>query len=81
MVSDFMKGKYNLMIYVGIDFSKLNHFVSSISSNEQELIKPFKFTNDGDDFQMLGSRLTQLSYGDDNTIIALESMVYCGTAL
>ncbi len=27
-----MKGRYNLMIYVGIDIAKLNHFASAISS-------------------------------------------------
>lgn len=53
-----MKGRYNLMIYVGIDIAKLNHFASAISSDGQELMKPFKFTNDGDGFQMLNSRLT-----------------------
>jgi len=41
-VSDFMKGRYNLMIYVGIDIAKLNHFASAISSDGQELMKPFK---------------------------------------
>ena len=51
MVSDFMKGRYNLMIYVGIDIAKLNHFVAAISSNGEILIDPFKFTNDADGFQ------------------------------
>ena len=32
-VSDFMKGRYNLMIYVGIDIAKLNHFAAAISSD------------------------------------------------
>ena len=32
------------MIYVGIDIAKLNHFASAISSDGEELIKPFKFT-------------------------------------
>ena len=36
------------MIYVGIDIAKLNHFASVISSDGEELIKPFKFTNDND---------------------------------
>ena len=56
------------MIYVGIDIAKLNHFASAISSDGQELLKPFKFTNDGDGFQMLISRLTELSYEDDNSV-------------
>ena len=34
MVSDFMKGRYNLMkIFVGIDIAKLNHFAAAISSD------------------------------------------------
>ena len=41
------------MIYVGIDIAKLNHFASAISSDGEELIKPFKFTNDNDGFQLL----------------------------
>ena len=45
-VSDFMKGRYNLMIYVGIDIAKLNHFASAVSSEGEILIEPFKFTND-----------------------------------
>ena len=52
-ISDFMKGRYNLMIYVGINIVKLNHFASAISSDGVELMKPFEFTNNGDGFQML----------------------------
>ena len=70
-VSDLMKGRYNLMIYIGIDIAKLNHFASAISSDGTELMKPFKFTNDGDGFQMLDSRLTGLSCLGDS-IIGLE---------
>ena len=81
MVSDFMKGRYNLMIYVGIDIAKLNHFASAISSDGQELMKPFKFTNDGDGFQMLDSRLTDLSYEDNSIIIGLESTAHYGDNL
>ena len=80
-VSDFMKGRYNLMIYVGIDIAKLNHFASAISSDGVELMKPFKFTNDGDGFQMLDSRLTALSYEDDSIIIGLESTAHYGDNL
>ena len=69
------------MIYVGIDIAKLNHFASAISSDGQELMKPFKFTNDGDGFQMLNSRLTELSYEDDNIIIGLESTAHYGDNL
>ena len=37
-VSDFMKGRYILMIYVGIDIAKLNHFAAAISSDGEILI-------------------------------------------
>ena len=54
MVSDFRKGRYNLMkIYVGIDIAKLNHFAAAISSDGEIIIEPFKFTNDADGFQLL----------------------------
>jgi len=80
-VSDFMKGRYNLMIYVGIDIAKLNHFASAISSDGKELMKPFKFTNDGDGFQMLQSRLEELSCSGDSIIIGLESTAHYGDNL
>ena len=44
------KGGVYLMIYVGIDIAKLNHFASAISSDSEILIEPFKFTNDADGF-------------------------------
>ena len=76
-----MKGRYNLMIYVGIDIAKLNHFASAISSDGKELMKPFKFTNDGDGFQMLHSRLEELSRSGDSIIIGLESTAHYGDNL
>ena len=69
------------MIYVGIDIAKLNHFASAISSDGTELMKPFKFTNDGDGFQMLVSRLIDLSLEDDSIIIGLESTAHYGDNL
>ncbi len=69
------------MIYVGIDIAKLNHFASAISSDGTELMKPFKFTNDGDGFQLLDSRLTELSFEDDSIIIGLESTAHYGDNL
>lgn len=45
-VSDFMKGRFNLMTHIGIDIAKLNHFTSVIASDGQILIEPFKFIND-----------------------------------
>ncbi|WP_290452128.1 IS110 family transposase, partial [Faecalibaculum rodentium] len=69
------------MIYVGIDIAKLNHFASAISSDGKELMKPFKFTNDGDGFQMLHSRLEELSRSGDSIIIGLESTAHYGDNL
>ena len=54
------------MIYVGIDIAKLNHFAAAISSDGEILMEPFKFTNDGDGFQLLLSKLEFLSLEDDN---------------
>ena len=55
MVSDFIKG-YNLMkIFVGIDIAKPNHFAATISSDDEILIEPFKFTNDADSFHAYDS--------------------------
>ena len=62
------------MIYVGIDIAKLNHFASAISSDGEELIKPFKFTNDNDGFQLLISKLDPLD--KDSLIIGLESTAH-----
>ena len=67
------------MIYVGIDVAKLNHFASAISSDGEELIKPFKFTNDADGFQLLTSHLDALP--DDSFIIGLESTAHYGDNL
>ena len=74
MVSDFMKGRYNLIIYVGIDIAKLNHFASAISSDGEILMEPFKFTNDGDGFSLLESNLTSICDDKDNIIIAKTLM-------
>ena len=67
------------MIYVGIAFAKLNHFASAISSDGEILIQPFKFTNDGDGFQLLISKLE--SFDKDSIIIGLESTAHYGDNL
>lgn len=67
------------MIYVGIDIAKLNHFASAISSDGEILIEPFKFTNDGDGFQLLVSKLVSLE--SDDIIIGLESTAHYGDNL
>jgi len=74
-----MKGRYNLMIYVGIDIAKLNHFASAISSDGEILIEPFKFTNDYDGFYLLLSKLDPLD--PDSIIIGLESTEHYGDNL
>ena len=81
MVSDFMKGRYNLIIYVGIDIAKLNHFASAISSDGEILMEPFKFTNDGDGFSLLESNLASICDDKDNIIIGLESTAHYGDNL
>lgn len=65
-VLDFMEGKCNLMIYIGIEIAKLNHFIITISSKSEILIEPFKFTNDYDGFYILLSNLAPLN---QNSII------------
>nr|WP_304971859.1 transposase [uncultured Acetatifactor sp.] len=69
------------MIYVGIDIAKQGHFASAISSDGKKLMKPFKFSNDGDGFQMLQSRLEELSRSGDSIIIGLESTAHYGDNL
>lgn len=64
------------MIYVGIDIAKLNRFASALSSEGEVLIEPFKFTNDGDGFQLLVSKLE--SFDSDSIIIGLESTTHYG---
>ena len=78
-VSDFMKGRYNLMIYVGVDIAKLNHFASALSSDGEVLIEPFKFTNDRGGFDLLESYLE--SFEKESIIIGLESTVHYGDNL
>ncbi|MCB6288419.1 IS110 family transposase [[Clostridium] scindens] len=67
------------MINVGIDIAKLNHFAAAISSEGEILIEPFKFTNDGDGFQLLVSKLE--SFEKDSLIIGLESTALYGNNL
>ena len=67
------------MKYCGIDIAKLNHFASVISSDGEVLIQPFKFTNDGDGFQLLESSLE--SFEKSSLIIGLESTAHYGNNL
>lgn len=68
-----------MMIYVGIDIAKLNHFASAISSDGEILIEPFQFSNDADGFQLLISKLD--SFDKDSLIIGLESTAHYGDNL
>ena len=79
MVSDFMEVRWNLMIYVSINIDKPNHFILALSSEDEVLIEPFKFTHDGDSFQMLVSKLD--SFDKDFIIIILESTAHYGENL
>lgn len=67
------------MIYVGIDIAKQNHFASAISSDGEVRIKPFKFTNGNDGFQLLISKLDSLE--QDSIIIGLKSTAHYGDNL
>ena len=79
MVSNFWKGRYNLMkIYVSIDIAKLNHFAAAISSDGKIILEPFKFTNDADGFQLL---IAKLESSDKNSSIGLESTAHYGDNL
>ncbi len=71
--------KGDLMIYVGIDIAKLNHFASAISSEGEILLQPFKFTNDYDGFHLLIQKLDSLD--SNNIIIGLESTAHYGNNL
>lgn len=71
--------KENVMIYVGIDIAKLNHFATAISSDGEVLLEPFKFTNDNDGFCLLASKLN--SFEKDQLIIGLESTAHYGNNL
>ena len=79
MVSDFMKGRYNLIIYLGIDIAKLNHFAAAISSVGEMVTSPFKFANDYDGFYLLLSKLAPLDL--NSIIIGLESTTHYGDNL
>ena len=68
-----------MMIFVGIDIAKLNHFASAISSDSEILIEPFRFSNDADGFQLLISKLD--SFDKDSLIIGLESTAHYGDNL
>ena len=67
------------MTYIGIDIAKLYHFASTISSDGEVLIEPFKLANDNDSFQLLISKLDPLD--KNSIIIGLESTAHYGDNL
>lgn len=74
-----MTGRDYLMIFVGIDIAKLNYFASTISSQGDILIEPFKFSNDYDGFYLLLSKLAPLD--QRSIIIGIESTDHYGDNL
>ena len=78
-LSQYHTQKGDLMIYVGIDIAKLNHFASAISSDGEIVLQPFKFTNDYDGFHLLLHKLD--SFDPDSLIIGLESTAHYGNNL
>ena len=78
-LSQYHTQKGDLMIYVGIDIAKVNHFASAISSDGEILLQPFKFTNDYDGFYLLVQKLDSLD--SDSIIIGLESTAHYGNNL
>lgn len=78
-LSQYHTQKGDLMIYVGIDIAKLNHFASAISSDGEILLQPFKFTNDYDGFHLLIQKLDSLD--SNSIIIGLESTAHYGNNL
>ena len=52
---------------IGINIAKFDSFASATSSDGEEIIKPFKFTNDNNDgFQLL---ISKLDFLDKNSLI------------
>ena len=67
------------MMYLVINISKLNHFAVAISSEDEILIEPFKFTNNYDGVYLMLSKPAPLD--KNNIIIGLESTTYYGDNL
>lgn len=67
------------MIFVGIDIAKFNHYAAVLSSDGVVHTAPFQFSNDGDDFKMLLSELSD--YAPESMIIGPESTAHYGDNL
>lgn len=59
------------MIFVGIDVAKFSHYASAVNSDSVVLLKPFSFKNSNEGFNLLLTRLNELS--NDDILIGLES--------
>lgn len=59
------------MIFIGVDIAKSNHFASAVNSDGEVLIKPFKFTNDKDGFNLFINTFKDCDLS--NCIVGLES--------
>lgn len=78
-LSQCLTQKGALLIYVGIDISKLNHFASALSSDGEIMLQPLKFTNDYNGFHLLTRKLE--SFSSNEIIIGLESTTHYGNNL
>ena len=47
------------MVYIGIDIAKNSHFASAVNSDNEVIVKPFKFTNDDTFYQYYTMKLAQ----------------------
>ncbi len=59
------------MIYVGIDVAKKSHFASVINSDCETLVKPFKFTNDENGFNLLLKNIS--CFNKEETLVVIEA--------
>ena len=59
------------MIFIGIDIAKNSHFASAVNSDNEVIVKPFKFTNDDKGFNLFIN--TFKNFDLSNCIVGLES--------
>ena len=59
------------MIYIGIDIAKNSHFASAVNSDNEVIVKPFKFTNDDKGFNLFIN--TFKDFDLSNCLVGLES--------
>ena len=59
------------MIFIGIDIAKNSHFASAVNSDNEVIVKPFKFTNDDKGFNLFIN--TFKNFDLSNCLVGLES--------